>query len=88
MKLPHVEPTPQQLQAAFQRLRRRSWPDTLDAALADPVYGPLTRCLAVSLARMALQPAPATPARPPAAPQRPAFDARRAAANDRDDLED
>ena len=87
---PRVVPTPQQLAQAYARLHKPHWPATLNEALADHTLRVLITGLARGLARDALG---AAPARPPARllrPPRPAreptrFDARKAAANDRDD---
>ena len=88
-----AKPTEAHYASAFELLRRRPrCPRTQEAALAHPVYGVCLRALAK---RMACTSARAgTPARvPPAPPRRPPqrttlqhgmFDARRAAANDRD----
>lgn len=85
-----VEPTEDELRAAWLRCRRPSWPASYDAAMADPVYSRLVRLNATH---------------PPAAPRagtvasapsmhRPAFafrtraqpfDRKRAAAGERDD---
>jgi len=48
---PVVEPSAEHLQAAFQRLRRTTWPATLEEALADGLRSKLVRMLACSLAR-------------------------------------
>lgn len=58
--------TPEQLHLAFRQLRRPHWPDDLDAALADRVYGPCIRGLAHRLGRRQLG-TPPTSAPPRAA---------------------
>lgn len=74
------EPTPQQLADAYAAHRRRSWPASLQAALACPLHGRLiylhakTRWLQAQ--RRAAQ---------PAAPTTPARCGKRAAAGDTDD---
>lgn len=88
MKAAHVTPSAQQMGAAFERLRKPHWPATLDEALADHNRRILITGLARSMAREALDappppPAPARLVRPPRSGWR--FDARKAAANDRDD---
>lgn len=50
-----IDPTREQLAAAWQGSRRRDWPPTLDEALADPVYGALVRMAAVRAALKARQ---------------------------------
>lgn len=91
-----AQPTPAQYAQAFDVLRRRPrCPRTVEAALAHPVYGLCLRALAKKLAceqRPAAPPRSASPARRtvlPFPPRRAApahtFDARKAAANDKDD---
>lgn len=93
-----IEPTTDQLHAAWLARRKRSWPPTLEATLADPLYAALVRMAAVrqvlasQQAAAAPPAAPALPARsrsaPPWPPRRPAaahVDRKRAAAGDRDD---
>lgn len=46
---PRINPTPEQLQAAWVRRRRRHWPDSFDAAMADPLLGRLVHMEAVLL---------------------------------------
>ncbi len=79
--------TAEQLEAGRQRLARHvGVPDSLDAALADPLYSPLVRGMARMLLRMRRHQQPQFTAalrrpyqrRPGLEP----FDARRAAAND------
>lgn len=95
-KLP--EPTQALLLQAVYASWRPHWPGyphNPQACLDHPVYGPcmrtLARRLALKLARGLLptRPAPAAPSAPAIAPRwhipTGAFDARRAAANDRDD---
>jgi hypothetical protein len=43
--------TEAQLQLAYRHLARPGWPDTLQAALADPVRGPCVRGLARQFSR-------------------------------------
>lgn len=92
-----VQPTAEQLRAAYARLYRApTWPTTLDQALAHPVYGSAVRAVARRLACSTPPPA-AAPAPPPAAATpsparhphlpRDLFDAKSAAANDRDETE-
>lgn len=82
-----IEPTRDQLQAAFQRLRRAGWPATLDAAMAEPVRAALLHGDAVrhALNRPTTLPRRLAPVllRPP-----PALDRKRAAAGDTDDDDD
>jgi hypothetical protein len=98
------EPTRQQQELAYRQLRRPSWPDTLDAALAQRTYEVCINAVARRLSRASAcagarppvvgQPGAYVPPTP-TAPPLPArmrlpnlagrFDARRAAANDRDD---
>lgn len=92
MKPPRVQPTRQQLQAAFARLQRPGWPADLDSALADRTCCPLVQGMARAIVRRALQeaftpqrPAPRTGLRVHRIPKAQPFDARRAAANDLDD---
>lgn len=69
--------TPEHLRLAFSRLARPHRPVTIDAMLADDLYGPALRGLAASLARAQR-----------VAAQRlrsPAIDLKRLQANDRDD---
>lgn len=87
----------QQLQLGFRQQRRPHWPEDLATALAHPVYGPAIRGMARSLSRQ--QPtqhacakptsvrrlAAPVPPTPTQAPARQRFDAKRAAANDRED---
>lgn len=94
-----IEPTTEQLHAAWLQRRKRSWPPTLEATLADPLYAALVRMAAVRSVladRQAAQPKPAprlvqrpaTPAHTAWPPRRPAatqVDRKRAAAGDRDD---
>lgn len=95
MKQPLIDPTPEQLQRAFNRLRNAAWPATVQAAMADPRFEPRVTGLAVQLAREALQQGlpittrPVLPVqRPPAVPAllrpRPSWTARDAAAGDLD----
>lgn len=86
------EPTREQLQLAYRHLCRPGWPETLDAALQDRRISGLVRGLARSLNRVkAAQVVPQAryawmPAaiRPMLSHEQPHFDARKAAANDRD----
>lgn len=93
-----IEPTTDQLHAAWLARRKRSWPATLEATLADPLYAALVRMAAVRQV-LATQQAAASKPSPPAQrspgrattawpPRRPAaahVDLKRAAAGDRDD---
>lgn len=96
MKQPPPPLTDEQLALAWRHLRRPPhWPERLEDALAHALYGPCIRGLARSLSRpswaarhAAQQPAQA--GRPAAsrthrAPSHWTFDAKRAAANDRDE---
>jgi hypothetical protein len=94
----------EQLALAWRHMRRpATWPPTLELCLEHAVYGPIAlpclRALARRLGRASPTPgrmpqrAPRPLPEPPPVPARPAwrgptFDARRAAANDRDDLDD
>jgi hypothetical protein len=92
-----IEPTAEQLQAAWMARRRSSWPTTLEDTLAVPLYAALVRMHAVrTLLRQ--QALPATSAQPAAAApqavppnwlrrsgQLAGLDRKRAAAGDRDD---
>lgn len=96
-----IEPTTDQLHAAWLLRRKRTWPATLEATLADPLYAALVRMTAVRQVLASQQPAASQPATPPAParpntrhpslawpPRRPAataVDRKRAAAGDRDD---
>lgn len=94
---PRIEPTAEQLQAAWMARRRSSWPPTLEATLAVPLYAALVRMHAVhTLLRQ--HRLPVTGATPPAGTpqglppnwlrrsgQRAGLDRKRAAAGDRDD---
>lgn len=93
--------TEEQLLLAFRHLRRPGWPTTLELALQDPARAGCIQGWARQMNRQRFisshlgprsvptgQPVPPTPTAPP--PRQllargPAFDARRAAANDRDD---
>ena len=95
MKAARVEPAHAHLVRAFNSLQSPSWPATLEAALKDRFYERLIHGLAVNYARREMRP----DGRPPApmrtgraqcapratTPRPPAFDPKRAAANDRDD---
>lgn len=95
-----IEPTPEQLEAAWLQRRRRDWPPTLAAVMAVPLLAALVRMEAVRR-EIALRrherkhgpmPAPARP-RLPASPHstgRPwvpptGLDRKRLAAGERDD---
>lgn len=94
---PRIEPTADQLHAAWVARRRSSWPPTLAATLAVPLYAALVRMHAVrTLLRQQAQPATTAPpaaGAPPAVPpnwlrrsgQLAGLDRKRAAAGDRDD---
>lgn len=68
------QPTPEQLRLAFRQLQRpHTWPPTLEAALAHPVYGKCLRALARNLGRPAhgghaAHSLPTGPAVPPVQP--------------------
>ena len=49
---PRIQPTAEQLHAAFQRLRRGHWPDSFEAAAADPL---LSRLVHMDALRQILQ---------------------------------
>lgn len=97
MARPRIEPTAEQLQAAWLARRRSGWPPTLEATLAVPLYAALVRMHAVhTLLRQHRQPATGSP--PPAGTscavppswlrrsgQQSGVDRKRAAAGDRDD---
>jgi hypothetical protein len=84
--MPRIQPTDEQLQAAFARLRRPSWPATLAAALANPLHAALLRGDAVRHAMRPAAPPPAPPARHLPLPRSAAhFDRKRAASGERDD---
>jgi hypothetical protein len=93
MKPPPPPLTEEQLALAWRHLRRPPhWPELLEDALEHPLYGPCLRGLARSLSRpaWAARHAAMQPAHPAAGPVRRApthwtFDAKRAAANDRDE---
>lgn len=89
MKLPRVELQHRHLLVAYRVLARPGWPESLDDALADSSIRPLVEGLARNRARAELLHTPEPARRPHAAPRRHAsawtFDARRAAANDRDE---
>lgn len=96
---PLPEPTEEQLRLALRQLWRPGWPATLEAVLAHHTYAVCVRGLARNLGRAATRraawaaaAAPALPHTTPPlrakaqAPRQPQpFDARKAAANDRDD---
>jgi hypothetical protein len=70
-----IEPTPDQLQAAWLAHRKRSWPPTLAATLADPLYAALVRMTAVRQVLASQQAAPKAPT-PPAQPPQPSHAGR------------
>lgn len=86
------EPTQAQLLLAVRQLWRPHWPGfphDPQACIDHPVYGKCVRGQAFTLGRLQAA-APTPPSQPPRAVGRwhlpaGAFDARRAAANDRDD---
>ncbi len=88
-----AEPTKEQLQLAFRHLARPGWPTTLEEALQDRRVGGLVRGLARSLNRVKATALPAQPQpawapaaiRPRLSHEAERFDAKRAAANDRED---
>lgn len=100
MKSPAPQTT-EQLALAYRHLYRPGWPATLEAALQDTRINALVRGYARSLGRARATafaapprtpphaaPVPPTPTAPPSTSRAAAgrrFDARRAAANDRDD---
>ena len=87
----------EQLLLAFRQQRRPHWPADMPAALEHAVYGPAIRGLARYLSRQQpVQPAHVqrtsvrrftapVPPTPTQAPIRRRFDAKRAAANDKED---
>jgi hypothetical protein len=77
-------PTSEQLRLAIRHMRRPHWPDSDDAVLQHPVYGPCVRALARNLSRAPFAGRPAATPAPMRLP-RMTFDARSAAANDRGD---
>lgn len=88
------EPTQEHLLLAVRQSWRPNWPgfpDDPQACIDHPFYGPCMRILARRLGRKqpTSRPAPPTPPSPATAGRwhmpPGAFDARRAAANDRDD---
>lgn len=90
-----IQPTPEQLQSAWQRLWRKGWPPNLEQTLQDPVRAALVRSDAVrQVLRETAQPAPwcappipprATPAPIHSATRPPLLDRKRAAAGERED---
>lgn len=85
--MPRIQPTEDQLQAAFARLRRPGWPATVAAALASPLHAALLRGDVVrQLMRKPAPPAAAAPVRSLPIPRVAAhFDRKRAASGERDD---
>lgn len=90
--MPEPPLTEELLGQAMRRLQRPGWPATLPEVLADPLRAPIVRGLARSLQRQqtmrAVQgsvPAPRHAPTTAVRPQRPTFDPKKAAANDRDD---
>lgn len=88
-----IEPTSEELLAAYERSRKANWPATFDEAMADPVLSRLIAIAAKHPPRAArppaVQQAPSMhPARTPGTwrpTSRPVFDRKRAAAGERDD---
>ena len=83
--MPRIEPTADQLLAAFGRLRRHGWPTTLEDALTDPLRAALLRGDAV---RHALRRSPSPRSgTPPTTKHRhhAGIDRKRAAAGERED---
>lgn len=88
--------TDEQRRLAYRQLRRANWPATFEAAMDDDLYRRLIHGLALRLGRAAWTPAAGHRSRLPQAPVPPtpavaarparlgAWDAKRAAANDRD----
>lgn len=72
-------PSAEQLVAAWQRCKRRTWPATFDAAMADPLYSRLVNMTALqtmlrdarAAKRAQLQAAQPSPHRTPWPPRRP-----------------
>lgn len=60
--------TDEQLRLAFRQISRPSWPSTLEAALADPVYRTCLYGIARNLGRVGIDRMPPTPSRQPALP--------------------
>jgi len=95
-----IEPTPEQLQAAWLQRRRPDWPDTLHDTMAVPLLATLVRSEAVrrylserrrertaaawESMRPYTAPAPRAPAPSTAQPRQP-LDRKRLAAGERDD---
>jgi pyruvate/2-oxoglutarate dehydrogenase complex dihydrolipoamide acyltransferase (E2) component len=63
--------TREQLELAYSVLRRPHWPDTLDSALAHPIYAGLIRGQAQRLHRRGIDRAPQPPRPPVVAPDPP-----------------
>lgn len=89
MPRPAVRITDAMVRQAWVLMQRPGWPATLDEALAHPLYSRLLRLGALAHAvtgrpPRATPPKAATPHQPPSLPRQPApaWDARRAAAND------
>lgn len=90
-----ITPTAEQLQLAFEQMRRRDWPATFDEAMQNPLCAALLRGQAVRQLLRAQYPAgpPAAPSPAPPRPSRavpvpthaPVFDRKRAASGDRDE---
>lgn len=77
--------TPDQLREGWQRVRRRSWPGTFEACMADPI---ISRIIMIAV-RHGIVPFAAEPVRPrqqgrPAS-TKPVFDRKRLAAGERED---
>ena len=88
---PQFAPSADDLAAAYAAHRRRSWPPTLEAALACPLHSRLVhlhaRCrwLRLQAAQAKAARPPATPARPVPSPLPTVRDGKRLAAGDTDD---
>jgi hypothetical protein len=91
-----IEPTDDQLQAAWQQRRRDDWPSTYAEVMSHPTYSRIVRMFACHGALMATVQRPAIERpEPPCAPMRavplrvpshePLFDRKRAAAGERDE---
>jgi hypothetical protein len=96
-----VTVTDEHLQRAWRRLRKPHWPVTLAEVLDHPMWGRCVRGMALALARVENRAMAPTAPRiqqpgaqtsvphptPAHTPRPPAFDHKRAAAGDRDDLD-
>lgn len=82
MGLP-VTVTPELLASAWAEARRPNWPESFEAAMRHPLLRRLVRARAIGMAIAQARPPQHTTSRTPAFTRTaPAWDARRAAAND------